>query len=146
MDRNTEYRIIPSVGKTIVKLHNRDDNAYRVLAKIIAHNSTSLGFYPTDDFILSDCFTGISKVNKDAGDVYDKEIGKKIAYKKAANKYYKQYTKIFLKALTEIRTVEAAIEHYMDKRNMSYSNIDTVEKIKADRLSGVSPEERYFLE
>lgn len=129
------YQQIPHVGKTIATLEGCESNMDALIWKLVINNSKYLGYIGDEGKLtLKPQYRGIVKVNTNDGDVWDEEIGKLEAYKKAMGKYHKNVDANLREFLKDVRCLCAGIEHYMDKKGVDYESIPSVEEIKKSRF------------
>ena len=130
------YTQIMPIGKTIATLDGCKYNLSRFLNRIASENSTSIVFYPDDDrFYLNESYRASSKVNYDGGDTFNSEIGCEISKEKVMNKYHRDFDVGILKFINELRTVEAALQHYCDKHYIDYTELEVPEEIKLRKFA-----------
>ena len=135
------YKHIPHVGKTIATLEGCGDNLDNILWKLVINNSRFLGFIGCNaeeckkSMIMRDRYNGVAKVNTADGDVYNEEEGKNVAYEKVMKKYHKNLDSNLRVFLADVRGLAAGVEHYLDKKNVDYSNVPTVEDVKKSRFT-----------
>ena len=82
---------------------------------------------------------GVAKCNTNEGDVYDEREGKLEAYKKVMAKYHKNLDSNLRAFLADVRSLAAGVEHYLDKKNVDYSKVPSVEELKASRFTVKDP-------
>ena len=130
------YQYIPNVGKTIVTLNGCAYNFANIARNITENNCKNLMLFVTDESsLLKDTYRAHSKLNVKDGDVYNKEKGEQIAYEKVMAKYHKNLDSNLRAFLEEARNLEAGIEHYLDKRNIDYSSVPSIDMIKDKRFN-----------
>ena len=135
------YKHIPHVGKTIATLEGCGDNLENILWKLVINNSRFLGFIGCNaeeckkSMIIRDRYNGVAKVNTAEGDIYSEEEGKNVAYEKVMKKYHKNLDSNLRVFLADVRNLAAGVEHYLDKKNVDYSNVPTVEDVKNIRFT-----------
>lgn len=135
------YKHIPHVGKTIATLEGCGDNLENILWKLVINNSRFLGFVGCNDeeckksMTMRNRYNGVAKVNTADGDVYSEEEGKSVAYEKVMKKYHKNLDSNLRVFLADVRNLAAGVEHYLDKKNVDYSNVPTVEDVKKSRFT-----------
>lgn len=134
------YQHIPHVGKTIATLEGCGDNLENIIWKLVVNNSRYLGFIGCNaeeskkSLTMKDRYRSVAKCNTADGDIYDEAEGKLVAYKKVMNKYHKNLDNNLRIFLTDVRSLVAGIEHYLDKKGVDYSKIPSVEDIKKNRF------------
>lgn len=135
-DGGLTYTSIPQAGKTIATLEGCENNMEAVLWKLVINNSKYLGYAAnTDSLPLKPQYRGIVRVNTNDGDTWDEEVGKYEAYRKAMGKYHKDMDRNLRTFLADVRSLCAGVEHYLDKRNVDYSNVPTIEGLKKSRFT-----------
>lgn len=74
-------------------------------------------------------YTSKATVNVSDGDVFNLETGKSIAKKRLLDSYHKDFDASMCKALENLRTLCAGVEHYCVKHNIDISNVPRVGQI-----------------
>lgn len=116
------------VGKTIATITGCSRDALHILEKLV--NSCNGKSYR-----MAYEFTAKSKLNVAEGDVYDEDVGKKLAQERVLNKYHKALNRALCQALSEYRELVARLEHYMDKQGIEHGHIMTIAEIKRTKLN-----------
>lgn len=116
------------VGKTIATITGCSYDAVHILEKL-ANSCTkrTVGLAPE--------FTAKSKLNVTEGDIYDENVGKKLAQERVLSKYHKSLNRALCCALAEYRELVARLEHYMDKQGIERGHVMTIAEIKRTKLN-----------
>lgn len=116
------------VGKTIATITGCSYDAVHILEKLAnSCNGKSYG--------MAYEFTAKSKLNVAEGDIYDENVGKKLAQERVLNKYHKSLNRALCCALAEYRELVARLEHYMDKQGIERGHVMTIAEIKRTKLN-----------
>lgn len=130
-------------GKTIAFLEGVGSNPQRLLEKLVDNNSTMLSYtYQWGDDLkangemvsLKDMYKAIAKTNFSEGDTYDETTGERVAHEKVMAKYHANMDKSLRMLLKDARALIGGIEYYMDKHGIDYSNVPSIEEIRAKRF------------
>ena len=116
------------VGKTVATITDCSYDALYILKKLI--NSCNIKSYR-----MASEFTAKSKLNVAEGDIYDENVGKKLAQERVLYKYHKSLNKALCCALAEYRELVARLEHYMDKQGIERGHVETIAEIKRTKLN-----------
>lgn len=116
------------VGKTVATITGCSYDALHILKKLI--NSCN-----TKSYRMASTFTAKSKLNVAEGDIYDENVGKKLAQERVLYKYHKSLNKALCCALAEYRELVARLEHYMDKQGIERGHVETIAEIKHTKLN-----------
>lgn len=84
-----KYYSIPEQGKVVAVLNNTSMDAMNKIYKICSGNGTMECCIFGDKYMMPDSFRAVAKVHAD--DVFDEEVGKKIAKEKLMKAYYASY-------------------------------------------------------
>ena len=134
-----------TIGKTIASINGCEMDAVNVIRKLI--NNTKLPI-PTsvDDMWIYNCdfedryempvsFSAWSKVNLSKGDAYNKTEGERLAKERCLSKYHSSYNKKLKMFLKDVRYLCATVEHYLDKHDVKYEDVPSVDKIKGNSFN-----------
>lgn len=138
------YQHLPNHNTTIATLHGVRNNPSDIIQKLM-DNSCKHTYCTTSaayDYEFRDTYRAIAKVNTDEGDTYDEKTGEEIAHNRVMQKYYKAIDKVMCDYLEDLRSACAAFEWYMQKHNINYSKVSTVEEIIQKRYNGAKTEEQ----
>ena len=103
--------------------------------KLCRNHSKFLNCYPTNDLIMSDQFFGKSRANQKMGDTYNQTCGENLARERCMAKYHKNFDSRMRLFLEDVRTLLGAVEHYCDVVGIDYSEVESVEEIRAKRFT-----------
>lgn len=117
------------VGKTIATITGCSYDALHILEKLV--NSCNIKRMTK----LAPEFTAKSKLNVAEGDIYNENVGKKLAQERVLSKYHKSLNKALCCALAEYRELVARLEHYMDKQGIERGHVMTIAEIKRTKLN-----------
>lgn len=135
------------IGKTFAHISGCCWDASNVINKLLQNSGFMDRCYPTegDDgefdggayfcYPMDNEFSAHSKVNLAKGDTYDKEYGENLAKARCLDKYHKQFNKRMCAFLNDARAMIASVEHYMDKHNIDYSQVESIESMKETKFS-----------
>ena len=116
------------VGKTTATITDCSYDALHILEKLVnSWTKRTVGLAPE--------FTAKSKLNVAEGDIYDENVGKKLAQERVLSKYHKSLNRALCCALAEYRELVARLEHYMDKQGIERGHVMTIAEIKRTKLN-----------
>ena len=124
------------VGRTTARLEDCSEDAYTIINKICDNMTHACTMWFCDRYVMDDVFTAKSKLNVAQGDVYDMQHGKDLAQERVLEKYHRQLNKKLMTFLADARELVARTEHYLEKHDIDYSDVMSVETIKETKLSG----------
>lgn len=135
------------IGKTFARISGCCWDASNVINKLMKNSGFMDRCYLAEDddgelngdayffYPMTDEFSAHSKVNLAKGDTYDKEYGENLAKVRCLEKYHKQFNKRMCAFLKDARVMIASVERYMDKHNIDYSRVESIESMKETRFS-----------
>ena len=129
------FSYYPQAGVVKAKLNGVEFNVLTAIHKLCRNHSKFLNCYPTNDLIMSDQFFGKSRANQKMGDTYNQTCGENLARERCMAKYHKNFDSRMRLFLEDVRTLLGAVEHYCDVVGIDYSDVDSVEKIRAKRFN-----------
>ena len=130
-----KYQQFPKVGKTIATLEGCEENLRDLAWKLTLNNSKFFGLCDFYLPLLNPRYRAIVKVNEEDGDTWDATVGRAEAHAKVTRKYHKEMDYYLRLLLEDARNLVAGIEHYLEKRNIDYAKVDTIEAIKDKRFN-----------
>ena len=129
------FSYYPQAGVVKAKLNGVEWNVMTAIHKLCRNHSKFLNCYPDDALLMSDQFFGKSRANQKMGDTYDQTCGENLARERCMAKYHKNFDSRMCLFLEDVRTLLGAVEHYCDVVGIDFSNVDSVEKIRAKRFN-----------
>ena len=123
---NIRYIDNPDTGVKVAILEDDEspvaDDALDIINKLIRNNSHYLPLIDpwdrnSDELIMKSVYKGVSKCNM-SEDTYDKELGRKYAYRKCKEKYEAAKNKRLIKFLIDLWKLTEAVEEYLIKRGI----------------------------
>ena len=129
------FSYYPQAGVVKAKLNGVEWNVMTAIHKLCRNHSKFLNCYPDDVLVMSDQFSGKSRANQKMGDTYDQTYGENLARERCMAKYHKNFDSRMRLFLEDVRTLLGAVEHYCDVVGIDYSDVDSVEKIRAKRFN-----------
>ena len=129
------FSYYPQAGVVKAKLNGVDCNVLTAINKLCRNHSKFLNCYPTNDLIMSDQFFGKSRANQKMGDTYNQTCGEDLARERCMAKYHKNFDSRMRLFLEDVRTLLGAVEHYCDVVGIDYSEVESVEEIRAKRFN-----------
>ena len=129
------FSYYPQAGVVKAKLNGVEWNVMTAIHKLCRNHSKFLNCYPTNDLIMSDQFFGKSRANQKMGDTYNQTCGENLARERCMAKYHKNFDSRMRLFLEDVRTLLGAVEHYCDVVGIDYSEVESVEEIRAKRFN-----------
>ena len=129
------FSYYPQAGVVKAKLNGVEWNVLTAIHKLCRNHSKFLNCYPTNDLIMSDQFFGKSRANQKMGDTYNQTCGENLARERCMAKYHKNFDSRMRLFLKDVRTLLGAVEHYCDVVGIDYSEVESVEEIRAKRFN-----------
>lgn len=129
------FSYYPQAGVVKAKLNGVEWNVMTAIHKLCRNHSKFLNCYPDDALLMSDQFFGKSRANQKMGDTYNQTCGENLARERCMAKYHKNFDSRMCLFLEDVRTLLGAVEHYCDVVGIDFSNVDSVEKIRAKRFN-----------
>ena len=129
------FSYYPQAGVVKAKLNGVEWNVMTAIHKLCRNHSKFLNCYPDDALLMSDQFFGKSRANQQMGDTYNQTCGENLARERCMAKYHKNFDSRMRLFLEDVRTLLGAVEHYCDVVGIDYSDVDSVEKIRAKRFN-----------
>lgn len=129
------FSYYPQAGVVKAKLNGVEWNVMTAIHKLCRNHSKFLNCYPDDALFMSDQFFGKSRANQKMGDTYDQTCGENLARERCMAKYHKNFDSRMCLFLEDVRTLLGAVEHYCDVVGIDFSDVDSVEKIRAKRFN-----------
>ena len=129
------FSYYPQAGVVKAKLNGVEWNVLTAIHKLCRNHSKFLNCYPTNDLIMSDQFFGKSRANQKMGDTYNQTCGENLARERCMAKYHKNFDSRMRLFLEDVRTLLGAVEHYCDVVGIDYSEVESVEEIRAKRFN-----------
>ena len=129
------FSYYPQAGVVKAKLNGVEWNVMTAIHKLCRNHSKFLNCYPDDVLFMSDQFFGKSRANQKMGDTYNQTCGENLARERCMAKYHKNFDSRMRLFLEDVRTLLGAVEHYCDVVGIDYSDVDSVEKIRAKRFN-----------
>ena len=129
------FSYYPQAGVVKAKLNGVQFNVLTAIHKLCRNHSKFLNCYPEDALFMSDQFSGKSRANQKMGDTYNQTCGENLARERCMAKYHKNFDSRMRLFLEDVRTLLGAVEHYCDVVGIDFSDVDSVEKIRAKRFN-----------
>ena len=132
------FSYYPQAGVVKAKLNGVEFNVLTAIHKLCRNHSKFLSCRYDDDIealFMSDQFSGKSRANQKMGDTYDQTYGEELARERCMAKYHKNFDSRMRLFLEDVRTLLGAVEHYCDVVGIDYSEVESVEKIRAKRFN-----------
>ena len=132
------FSYYPQAGVVKAKLNGVECNVLTAINKLCNNHSKYLKSYYGDaihDMLMSDQFFGKSRANQKMGDTYNQTCGENLARERCMAKYHKNFDSRMRLFLEDVRTLLGAVEHYCDVVGIDYSEVESVEEIRAKRFN-----------
>ena len=129
------FSYYPQAGVVKAKLNGVEWNVMTAIHKLCRNHSKFLNCYPDDELVMSDQFFGKSRANQKMGDTYNQTCGENLARERCMAKYHKNFDSRMRLFLEDVRTLLGAVEHYCDVVGIDYSEVESVEEIRAKRFN-----------
>ena len=129
------FSYYPQAGVVKAKLNGVEWNVMTAIHKLCRNHSKFLNCCPDDALFMSDQFSGKSRANQKMGDTYNQTCGENLARERCMAKYHKNFDSRMCLFLEDVRTLLGAVEHYCDVVGIDFSDVDSVEKIRAKRFN-----------
>ena len=129
------FSYYPQAGVVKAKLNGVQFNVLIAIHKLCRNHSKFLNCYPEDALFMSDQFSGKSRANQKMGDTYNQTCGENLARERCMAKYHKNFDSRMRLFLEDVRTLLGAVEHYCDVVGIDYSEVESVEEIRAKRFN-----------
>ena len=129
------FSYYPQAGVVKAKLNGVEWNVLTAIHKLCRNHSKFLNCCPDDELFMADQFSGKSRANQKMGDTYNQTCGENLARERCMAKYHKNFDSRMRMFLEDVRTLLGAVEHYCDVVGIDYSEVESVEKIRAKRFN-----------
>ena len=129
------FSYYPQAGVVNAKLNGVEWNVMTAIHKLCRNHSKFLNCCPDDALFMSDQFSGKSRANQKMGDTYNQTCGENLARERCMAKYHKNFDSRMRLFLEDVRTLLGAVEHYCDVVGIDYSEVESVEEIRAKRFN-----------
>ena len=129
------FSYYPQAGVVKAKLNGVEFNVLTAIHKLCRNHSKFLNCCPDDALFMSDQFSGKSRANQKMGDTYNQTCGENLARERCMAKYHKNFDSRMRLFLEDVRTLLGAVEHYCDVVGIDYSEVESVEEIRAKRFN-----------
>ena len=129
------FSYYPQAGVVKAKLNGVEWNVMTAIHKLCRNHSKFLNCCPDDALFMSDQFFGKSRANQKMGDTYNQTCGENLARERCMAKYHKNFDSRMRLFLEDVRTLLGAVEHYCDVVGIDYSEVESVEEIRAKRFN-----------
>ena len=132
------FSYYPQAGVVKAKLNGVEWNVMTAIHKLCRNHSKFLNCRCNNDIdalIMSDQFSGKSRANQKMGDTYNQTCGENLARERCMAKYHKNFDSRMRLFLEDVRTLLGAVEHYCDVVGIDYSEVESVEEIRAKRFN-----------
>ena len=129
------FSYYPQAGVVKAKLNGVEWNVLTAIHKLCRNHSKFLSCCPEDALFMSDQFSGKSRANQKMGDTYNQTCGENLARERCMAKYHKNFDSRMRLFLEDVRTLLGAVEHYCDVVGIDYSEVESVEEIRAKRFN-----------
>ena len=132
------FSYYPQAGVVKAKLNGVDCNVLTAINKLCRNHSKFLNCRCNNDIdalVMSDQSSGKSRANQKMGDTYNQTCGENLARERCMAKYHKNFDSRMRLFLEDVRTLLGAVEHYCDVVGIDYSEVESVEEIRAKRFN-----------
>ena len=129
------FSYYPQAGVVKAKLNGVEWNVLTAIHKLCRNHSKFLNCCPDDELFMADQFFGKSRANQKMGDTYNQTCGENLARERCMAKYHKNFDSRMRLFLKDVRTLLGAVEHYCDVVGIDYSEVESVEEIRAKRFN-----------
>ena len=129
------FSYYPQAGVVKAKLNGVEWNVLTAIHKLCRNHSKFLNCYPDDELFMADQFSCKSRANQKMGDTYNQTCGENLARERCMAKYHKNFDSRMRLFLEDVRTLLGAVEHYCDVVGIDYSEVESVEEIRAKRFN-----------
>ena len=132
------FSYYPQAGVVKAKLNGVEWNVMTAIHKLCRNHSKFLNCRCNNDIdalVMSDQFSGKSRANQKMGDTYNQTCGENLARERCMAKYHKNFDSRMRLFLEDVRTLLGAVEHYCDVVGIDYSEVESVEEIRAKRFN-----------
>ena len=129
------FSYYPQAGVVKAKLNGVEWNVMTAINKLCRNHSKFLTCFPDDELFMADQFFGKSRANQKMGDTYNQTCGENLARERCMAKYHKNFDSRMRMFLEDVRTLLGAVEHYCDVVGIDYSEVESVEEIRAKRFN-----------
>ena len=129
------FSYYPQAGVVKAKLNGVEWNVMTAIHKLCRNHSKFLNCYPDDELFMSNQFFGKARANQFMGDTFDQTYGEDLARERCMTKYHKNFDSRMRLFLKDVRTLLGAVEHYCDVVGIDYSEVESVEEIRAKRFN-----------
>lgn len=141
--KRENYNAYPKRGVTVATLSGVQHDFISAMEKLTSRNSRYFEFFGyanLKDAKLKDVYTGIARLNTDDGDVWNEAIGKKVAVEKAKSQYHRDFDRLMVKTLEDLRRLEASMLHYCSTHHIDTSSVKTAEEFKGSMFTPPQPQ------
>lgn len=116
---NVQYKVIPENGVVVATIYNTSFDAVDMInERFMQHATSSLYIkcrdYRDERFMMPNYFKAVAKCHD--GDVFDENVGKRIALNKLTDAYHNSLNVHLFNYLTYISACADNIEEYLAKR------------------------------
>lgn len=129
------FSYYPQAGVVKAKLNGVEFNVLTAIHKLCRNHSKFLNCCLDDELFMASQFSGKSRANQKMGDTYNQTCGENLARERCMAKYHKNFDSRMRLFLEDVRTLLGAVEHYCDVVGIDYSEVESVEKIRAKRFN-----------
>ena len=129
------FSYYPQAGVVKAKLNGVEWNVMTAIHKLCRNHSKFLSCCLDDELFMSGQFSGKSRANQKMGDTYNQTCSEKLARERCMAKYHKNFDSRMRLFLEDVRTLLGAVEHYCDVVGIDYSEVESVEEIRAKRFN-----------
>ena len=130
------FSYYPQAGVVKAKLNGVDYNVMTAVQKLCYNHSKFLTPWgDSSHLMMPDQFFGKSRANQKMGDTYNQTCGENLARERCMAKYHKNFDSRMRLFLEDVRTLLGAVEHYCDVVGIDYSEVESVEEIRAKRFN-----------
>lgn len=129
------FSYYPQAGVVKAKLNGVHGNVMTAIHKLCHNHSKFLNCFCDDALFMSDQFYGKSRANQSMGDTFNQTYGEELARERCMAKYHKNFDSRMRLFLEDVRTLLGAVEHYCDVVGIDYSEVESVEEIRAKRFN-----------
>ena len=129
------FSYYPQAGVVKAKLNGVEWNVMTAIHKLCRNHSKFLSCCLDDELFMSGQFSGKSRANQKMGDTYNQTCGENLARERCMAKYHKNFDSRMRLFLEDVRTLLGAVEHYCDVVGIDYSEVESVEEIRAKRFN-----------
>lgn len=130
------YKVFKEGNIVKACLSNTEGDAYNIIDNVLNKaNTKCVSAHTYFNVILPENYKASARCNVKGGDAFNEEYGKELARSRVLERYHRDIHRYIRQALEDLRVLVATMEHYCDKHDIDYSEVASVEELKANRFS-----------